>query len=218
MFSGKYYGMDHDQYEDTVTNECIQSDQSDTQQQMDSEGDGYRQNEQLRRQQQSVNAVPLSPSLSRVNGGRGLSGTGTSAGQIFESQATYNPFDIHMGQMTVYRLRITCSCSSPDVKEHVAPEKTPGKKNVKSQMRCAKILPFEDQPWTGYMGSHADSYFSLSANPYPHKIFSTLPSSVPSSSSSSSGTPSSSIFSKSSSATGNSNSINNPSSTLTKTR
>lgn len=210
--------MDHDQYEDTVTSECVQSDQTDPQQQMDSAGDGYRPNEQLQRQQQSVNAVPSSPSSSRVNGGRGLSGTGTSTGQIFESQATYNPFDIHMGQMTVYRLRITCSCSSPDVKEHVAPETKSGKKNGKSQMRCAKILPFEDQPWTGYMGSHADSYFSLSANPYPHKIFSTLPSSVPSSPTSSSGTSASSIFSKSSSTAGNSNSINNPSSTSSKTR
>ena len=52
----KYYGMDHDAYEHTVTNECLTKSDHD------------------------------------------LPDQGT-----YESQTQYNPFNIHMGQMTVYR-------------------------------------------------------------------------------------------------------------------
>lgn len=168
--------MDHDQYEDTVTNECIRSDQSDTDSRMQQDStldDSYRQ--QRHQQSMNVEQSPSSSSSAKTGGSRGLGGSGTDSGQIFESQATYNPFDIHMGQMTVYRLRISCSCSPSE--SQGGQEKK--KKNGKNSLRCAKILPFEDQPWTGYMGSHADSYFSLLANPYPHQTFST-PASTPS--------------------------------------
>ncbi|CAG7820626.1 unnamed protein product [Allacma fusca] len=72
--------------------------------------------------------------------------TNDDDGKIYESQASYNPFDIHMGQMSVYRLHISCNCTN---------QKTPRGPHE----RCAKILPLKNQPWAGYMGSHADSYF-----------------------------------------------------------
>ena len=52
----EYYGMDHDAYENTVTQECLQK-------------SGHQLNDQ-----------------------------GT-----YESQSSYNPYNLHMGQMTVYR-------------------------------------------------------------------------------------------------------------------
>ena len=55
-FSDEYYGMDHDAYENTVTQECLQK-------------SGHQLNDQ-----------------------------GT-----YESQSSYNPYNLHMGQMTVYR-------------------------------------------------------------------------------------------------------------------
>lgn len=56
IFSGKYHGMDHDEYEHTITNECLQQ------------------------------------------GAHDLPDEGT-----YESQDRYDPFNVHMGQMTVYR-------------------------------------------------------------------------------------------------------------------
>jgi hypothetical protein len=73
--------------------------------------------------------------------------------KIYESQSAYNPFDIHMGQMTVYRLHISCTCST------VKSSSNPGSTKFSKQQRCGTILPIEDQPWSAYMGSHADSYF-----------------------------------------------------------
>lgn len=58
----------------------------------------------------------------------------------------YNPFYIPMGQMTIYRLRLKCTCAeSEDIKS--------GKK------RCARTLPFEEQQWPSYMGSNGDSHW-----------------------------------------------------------
>jgi len=112
MLTGKYYGMDHDQYEDTVTKECIEE------------------------------------------------GTTEDGEEVYESQSAYNPFDIHMGQMTVYRLHISCSCSAASLLSSTASGLKP---------RCARILPFEEQPWSAYMGSAADSYFPFRppASPLP---------------------------------------------------
>eukprot|EP00106_Octopus_bimaculoides_P010095 XP_014777537.1 PREDICTED: uncharacterized protein LOC106874346 [Octopus bimaculoides] len=58
----------------------------------------------------------------------------------------YNPYNIPMGQMTLYRLRITCTCKDDN-------EVKNGTK------RCARILPFNDQQWPAYMGSRADSHW-----------------------------------------------------------
>jgi len=66
--------------------------------------------------------------------------------QAEESQSSYDPYNIHMGQMTVYRLHISCSCAA----EGIGGEKR----------RCGRILPMDEQPWTGYMGSTADSHFA----------------------------------------------------------
>ena len=97
VFPGPYFGMDHDQYEDTVTKDCLKAEEG-----MDD--------------------------------------------AVFESQATYDPFNINMGQMSVYRLHISCSCA-----EEVVPGETG---------RCGRILSMDEQPWTGYMGSSADSHFA----------------------------------------------------------
>ncbi|KAH3701952.1 uncharacterized protein LOC127861055 [Dreissena polymorpha] len=95
-----YYGMDHDAYEHTITDECLRS------------------------------------------SGHDLPKEGT-----YESQTLYNPFNIHMGQMTVYRVRITCKCSNAtDV--------------VTSGKRCGHVLPFNQQQWRSYMGNHADSIWA----------------------------------------------------------
>ncbi|KAK3581051.1 hypothetical protein CHS0354_013959 [Potamilus streckersoni] len=64
--------------------------------------------------------------------------------RTYESQTQYNPFNIHMGQMTVYRLRLTCKCS----------RKLDPKKQI-----CGRVLPFDKQQWTGYMGNKADSHW-----------------------------------------------------------
>ncbi|XP_038065375.1 uncharacterized protein LOC119735653 isoform X1 [Patiria miniata] len=52
------------------------------------------------------------------------------------------PFNIHTGEMTVYRLRLTCRCEATS--EH---------------QRCAKVLPYSDQRWAGYMGTYGNSHF-----------------------------------------------------------
>ncbi|GAB1601842.1 protein FAM234B-like [Argonauta hians] len=58
----------------------------------------------------------------------------------------YNPYNIPMGQMTLYRLRITCTCKD--------------NKEVKNGTKhCARMLPFTDQQWPAYMGSRADSHW-----------------------------------------------------------
>lgn len=106
--------MDHDLFEDTVTNECRLNVDQDT---------------------PSDHTLPDSPA------------DDDTGNNIYESQATYNPFNIKMGQMTVYRVHISCSCS-----ESILASKTGDTKR-----RCGKIL--EDQPWSGYLGSHSDSYF-----------------------------------------------------------
>jgi hypothetical protein len=150
--------MDHDQYEDTVTNECLQE-HDETPQEFD----------------------PL--------GTPTAGGEGQGKSTIYDSQSSYNPFDIHMGQMTVYRLHITCSCSASEETNNEAPFSTPNSNqnsnktsgSIKAKAsddgsssggtsttkRCAQILPLKDQPWSAYMGSHADSYFPRRSDSFP---------------------------------------------------
>lgn len=98
--SSKYYGMDHDAYEETATRECTTTSGS-------------------------------SPH---------------SDNRTFQSQSDYDPFNIHMGQMTVYRLRLRCDCQ--------------GDMRVERAGRhCGKILPFEEQGWAAYMGTNGDGHF-----------------------------------------------------------
>jgi len=161
MFVGKYYRMDHDQYEDTVTNECLQGGDDPSLQ----PGEEY-------------DSLGTSSGASLMNEG----GMKSSGGTIYDSQASYNPFDIHMGQMTVYRLHITCSCSESDSETPPLNSDTNKKKssrdNIKSQRQCARILPARDQPWSAYMGTHADSYFPRKS----HSSFDSSSSVPPSSS------------------------------------
>ncbi|VDI56209.1 Hypothetical predicted protein [Mytilus galloprovincialis] len=62
--------------------------------------------------------------------------------RTYESQTTYNPYNVHMGQMTVYRLRLTCSCA-----------------NLTENQVCSRILPFDKQQWYAYMGNKGDSHW-----------------------------------------------------------
>ncbi|KAL8612256.1 hypothetical protein ACOMHN_038168 [Nucella lapillus] len=64
---------------------------------------------------------------------------------IYESLNTYDPFNIHMGQMTVYRLRIKCTCSQVT--------------NTTTDKRCAQVLPYDQQRWPAYMGHFGDSFW-----------------------------------------------------------
>ncbi|XP_035703612.1 uncharacterized protein LOC110843502 isoform X2 [Folsomia candida] len=141
----KYYGMDHDQYEDTITNECLQQQDDQHQQQppSSSSSDGVDENDE--------------GSSSQTAEGQRTSGSGT-----YESQSSYNPFDVQMGQMTVYRVHITCSCSEFNNKKS-----SDEKGSHKNEKKCASILPMKDQPWSGYMGSHADSHLLKKVNIMP---------------------------------------------------
>ncbi|XP_062614825.1 uncharacterized protein LOC134276609, partial [Saccostrea cucullata] len=62
--------------------------------------------------------------------------------ETYESQSTYNPYNIHMGQMTIYRLRLLMTCKECDPSE-----------------KCSRVLPFEKQQWTSYMGNAGDSHW-----------------------------------------------------------
>ncbi|XP_069115779.1 uncharacterized protein [Argopecten irradians] len=63
----------------------------------------------------------------------------------FQSLETFNPYKINMGQMTVYRLRLTCKCSSIS--------------NNSTTKRCGRTLPYSQQQWSAYMGSKGDSHW-----------------------------------------------------------
>ncbi|KAG1658912.1 Protein FAM234B [Nymphon striatum] len=56
----------------------------------------------------------------------------------------YDPFNISMGMMTVYRLRISCTCA-----EYFN----------NSTHHCASVLPWNQQGWSGYMGHFSNSYY-----------------------------------------------------------
>lgn len=79
--SNKYYGMDRDGYERSITEEC------------------------LRKSNRSA----------------------------YLSSHDYDPYDLHMGQTTIYRIKLTCHC-----------------KDCKSRK-------FKNQVWPSYMGPHTDS-------------------------------------------------------------
>ncbi|GAB6019216.1 hypothetical protein CHUAL_000827 [Chamberlinius hualienensis] len=99
LANSKYKGMDHDAYEDAVTQECIE------------------ENRHL---------------------------SSLTANRTYESQTEYDPFSIHMGQMTIYRLRITCNC-----------------KHLNDNKRCANVLPYDKQMWAAYMGTKGDSHATI---------------------------------------------------------
>ncbi|XP_064651564.1 uncharacterized protein LOC135502545 isoform X2 [Lineus longissimus] len=64
----------------------------------------------------------------------------------YESQTSFNPFNVHMGQMTIYRIRLVCTCKGD-------------KKIEKQYTRCSRILPHDQQQWSGYMGSYGNSHW-----------------------------------------------------------
>lgn len=53
-------------------------------------------------------------------------------------------FQLRLGQMTVYRLRIECECSS-----------------ISRNERCVKFLPKSDQSWPSYLGRNGDGVFFI---------------------------------------------------------
>ncbi|XP_074653031.1 uncharacterized protein LOC141907325 [Tubulanus polymorphus] len=65
----------------------------------------------------------------------------------YQSQTSYNPYNLLMGQMTVYRMRITCNCKGDERM------KSPG-------ARCSRVLPYKQQEWAGYMGTYGDSHWN----------------------------------------------------------
>ncbi|XP_077868114.1 uncharacterized protein LOC144357960, partial [Saccoglossus kowalevskii] len=87
-----FYGYDHDAYEESVMEDCLNEDSDDH--------------------------------------------------GIYESQTNYNPFNIHMGQMTVYRMKLKCKCKTNDPRLQDA------------HYTCSRILPFEQQEWAAYMGTY----------------------------------------------------------------
>ncbi|XP_071958463.1 uncharacterized protein [Antedon mediterranea] len=89
----KYYGMDHDAYEQVVEDEC-KGNNSDS----------------LKKAEEILLTDPLK----------------------------MYPFNLHMGEMTVYRLHLTCACAQPP---------------------CARVLPFRQQAWPSYLGARANSLY-----------------------------------------------------------
>uniref|UniRef100_A0A2C9JEN2 FAM234A/B beta-propeller domain-containing protein n=1 Tax=Biomphalaria glabrata TaxID=6526 RepID=A0A2C9JEN2_BIOGL len=67
-------------------------------------------------------------------------------GVYTHSDDEYNPLDLNMGQMTIYRLRLKFSCSQRD-------------NSTESKYKCATVLPYTQQRWAGYMGSNGDSHW-----------------------------------------------------------
>lgn len=60
-----------------------------------------------------------------------------------ESSSSYKALNLHLGQLTVYRVNLQCKCG-----------------NVKGQNgACARILPFSEQSWPSYMGRDGKGYF-----------------------------------------------------------
>ncbi|XP_078658307.1 uncharacterized protein LOC144903766 [Branchiostoma floridae x Branchiostoma belcheri] len=81
-----------------------------------------------------------------------LNGTKDSA--TYQSQTNYNPFNVHMGAMTIYRVKILCDCAEED-SDH-----------------CSRILPYSEQGWAGYMGTHGTSHYlprTRTAKPDQHR-------------------------------------------------
>jgi len=69
-------------------------------------------------------------------------------GRIYQSQSTYDPKNIHLGSMTVYRFNIKCICN-----------------NVASDNeQCSRMLPMSQQGWGGYMGSVANGFYNKREN------------------------------------------------------
>ncbi|XP_059161423.1 uncharacterized protein LOC131944658 isoform X2 [Physella acuta] len=69
-------------------------------------------------------------------------------GTYSNSDDAYNPLDLNMGQMTVYRLRLKFSCSKLA-------------NSTESNAQCANLLPFSQQKWGAYMGTNGDSHWTL---------------------------------------------------------
>ena len=65
-----------------------------------------------------------------------LKGKTIDKGHIFQSQSTYDPKNIHLGSMTVYRFNIGCVCKDTPMENQ----------------RCSRMLPIAQQGWGGYMG------------------------------------------------------------------
>lgn len=51
-------------------------------------------------------------------------------------------FDLRLGQMIVYKLRIKCVCQI-----------------LKNSEKCAQFLPTESEGWTSYLGRYGDGVF-----------------------------------------------------------
>ncbi|XP_071510250.1 uncharacterized protein [Diadema antillarum] len=57
------------------------------------------------------------------------------------------PFNLDAGEMTVYRLRLSCDCGLEEARQ------------TNPAARCSRILPYEQQQWGAYMGTYGNSYF-----------------------------------------------------------
>ena len=62
----------------------------------------------------------------------------------YETPSDYDPLSINMGQLVVYRFSVRCMCDPS---------------TLSYGQKCAKVLPWEKQGWSAYMGSQGDSKF-----------------------------------------------------------
>ena len=65
-------------------------------------------------------------------------------GRIYQSQSTYDPKNVHLGSLTVYRFNIKCVC----------------KETRSNTQRCSRVLPMSQQGWSGYMGTFANGFYN----------------------------------------------------------
>ena len=69
-------------------------------------------------------------------------------GRIYQSQSTYDPKNIHLGSMTVYRFNIKCICNNA----------------ASDSEQCSRMLPMSQQGWGGYMGSVGNGFYKKREN------------------------------------------------------
>ncbi|XP_040572858.1 uncharacterized protein [Lepeophtheirus salmonis] len=72
------------------------------------------------------------------------SGNEPKKDRIYETGSEYDPYNVNMGQLSIYRFTLRCVCNV---------------NMLKSGQECGRVLPFSQQGWPSFMGSRGDSRF-----------------------------------------------------------
>lgn len=72
----------------------------------------------------------------------------------YETPTSYDPFEVHMGQLTVYRHTLRCQCKE----ELLTVSPASGE-----WQKCGRFLEYDKQGWPAFMGLAGDSRFNAGA-------------------------------------------------------